>query len=479
MASELSPKALRRLGPMELYSSSRHSLGIYRAVTVSARYAPSTRVPNGPVTALSPRFFAALAAVVRAHPMLRVGITGEEGSKARYVHLPTMDLRDHAVVEAVHCANEDALNEEVSRVQAKTHDQLWEHTESKSPWRLTIVRDADMDCEDVILSYHHSLFDGTSGREFHESLLRALQSAADDGEPILTFPDAPVLPEPQEEAIKFTLGPLYVASMLWGQFGPTMLKPAPQEVWGGHKVSFSLPYITRIRAVDILPSQTKLLLTACRQQKTTITGLFHALAFAYFTQALSADAVPGFSCASSMSCRSHLRADIDASLRRSLRVLTTTMSHDLSLSDVARMRAAQTSNSDALTSCIWTYAARIRGELAERSKTLPHNNVAGVMKHISDWHQFHTSRDGKPRASSWEVSNIGVLDGVQEKVRVSRVMFSNSAIVTGAAVCLNAASAPDGHLNVAISWQEAVAEGLGKALKEMVDKFCETKMWTL
>lgn len=417
----------------------------------------------------------ALASVVRAHPMLRVGITGEATNSAQFTHLRRINLHDHVFTLAVQCASEAALNYEVARIQAQQHNARWEDTATKSPWKVTVIRDEERDCADVVFAFHHSLLDGTSGRKFHEHFLAALETATDDGEYVLDFPEPPVLPAPQEETVPFTLGPLYIALTLWSEFAPTILKPARQAVWAGGSVSFALPYVTRIRSVDIPPGQTKTLLAACRQHKTTLTGLLHALAFAYFTSILPDD-IPGFNAATPMGLHKHARDDIDT-----LRVLICTMNHAFSFASIASMRAALPSP-NTLTSTIWATARQIREELATRSANLTHNNVMAMMRHVSDWTRFHTSRDGQPRSNSWECSNVGILAAKDTSVKVSRVLFSNGAMVTGAAVGMNVASAPDGHLTIGLSWQEGivgddVVEGLGRALEDMIAAFCENNVW--
>lgn len=463
--------ALRRLGPMELYSSSRHSLGIYRAVTVSARYVPVF----SPTAHPSPRFLAALAVVVRAQPMLRVGITDEHTNSARFTHLTHMDLRKHVYVVTVDADSEQALSMEVTRVQAAQHDVLWEDTPSKAPWRVTIVRSETQDCEDVIFAFHHALLDGTSGVRFHEALIMALDSATTpDDDSLLTFPTPPALPAPQEEAVAFTLSPIYIATMLWNEFAPAMLKPAPQHVWGGQRISVARPYITRLRVVDVPAEQTRAVLAACRANGTTLTGLLHALVLAYFTKSLPENAVPGFRAATPMSLH---RRTHDTSLPTTLRVLLCSTEHDFSPTDISSMRAALTSPA-ALTNNIWAAADRIRADLVACGQALTHNNAAAVMRYVSDWRRFHLARDGTPRTNSWECSNVGVLEG-----KVSRVVFANGAMVTGAAVGVNVASVRGGRLSVTVSWQEGIvedelAEGLGEALEGMIERFCARDVWS-
>ncbi|PQK13119.1 hypothetical protein BB8028_0004g00510 [Beauveria bassiana] len=473
MASEPS---LRRLGPMELYSSSRHHLGIYRAVCISARYVPRSCIA-GPS---SPRFIAALAAVVRAHPMLRVGIAGEHSNAACYTHISRINLQEHIHLVPGQCESEEQLNSEVARVQAAQHNHLWQSTATKPPWRVTIIQDQDRDCYD-----RSSLPLAPPRRSFLNSA-----SAAAKNDPLLSFPDPPVLPDPQEDAVAFTLSPLYMASVLWGEFAPAMLKPAPRYPWGGERIDFARPHVTRIRAVDIPPQQTKVLLAACRANDTTLTGLLHALALAYFSTTLPEHAAaPGFCGATPMGLRSHAR---DASPTDALRVLLCSTEHFFSGDDVAAVRAAAAAaaaDSTLTTAVVWATAARVRRELATRSKTLTHNNVAALMKHVSDWGEFHARRDGTARTLSWEVSNVGVLGqtaaaagGDDAEARISRILFSNGAMVTGAAVAINVASAGQGQLGIALSWQEGVVEeslieGLGRMLERGAERFCSTGRW--
>ncbi|KAM3430787.1 hypothetical protein NHJ13734_007600 [Beauveria thailandica] len=485
-----SKPSLRRLGPMELYSSSRHHLGIYRAVCVSARYVPRP-CTTGPS---SPRFIAALAAVVRAHPMLRVGISGEDSNAACYTHIPRINLQEHIHLVTVQCGSEEQLNREAARVQAVQHNHLWESTVTKPPWRVIIIQDQDRDCDDVIFSFHHALMDGASGRLFHSHLLAALSSPyppSTNDDPLLSFPDPPVLPAPQEDVVPFTLGPLYMASVLWSEFAPAMLRPAPQSPWAGAQIDFARPHVTRLRAVDVPPQQAQALLAACRANDTTLTGLLHALVLAYFSAKLPEHATaPGFCGATPVGLRSHA---CDASPADALRVLLCSTEHFFSSNDIVTMRAAAAAAAahTTLTTAVWATAARVRRELATRSKNLTHNNVAALMKHVSDWRIFHARRDGTARTHSWEVSNVGVLgaraaagddDADDAEVRISRILFSNGAMVTGAAVGISVVSTRQGQLGIALSWQEgvveeSVVEGLGRMLERGTERFCRTGEW--
>ncbi|KAF4587905.1 alcohol acetyltransferase [Ophiocordyceps camponoti-floridani] len=85
---------LRRLGNVELLSSTRHHLGIYRSVTLTCRYEsrkPLTRA----------RLHAALAKVVSSQPMLRVSIAREDSPRETHFVGVRVDVRRQVEWEEV------------------------------------------------------------------------------------------------------------------------------------------------------------------------------------------------------------------------------------------------------------------------------------------------------------------------------------------------------------------------------------------
>jgi hypothetical protein len=68
---------------------------------------------------------------------------------------------------------------------------------------------------------------------------------------------------------------------------------------------------------------------------------------------------------------------------------------------------------------------------------------------------------GSKREYSFEVSNVGVMDGLDDHanvVRVKRVLFSQSSNVTGAAYVFSVASVKGGDLVVGLTWQDGIVE---------------------
>ncbi|PTB67719.1 hypothetical protein BBK36DRAFT_3727 [Trichoderma citrinoviride] len=497
------PQLLRKLGSIEHFSSSRHHLGIYRCVTVSARHHHAPSSPSHSYlasTSPSPSFLAALAHVVRHQPMLRVGIAADDTNDAHFTHVSSVDLREHVSVTSVPCRSAQEYEDRVAQQQGWEHDQRFADVATRPPWRITILRPSGdvpelQDIEDVFFAFHHALMDGTSGRLFHEMLLAApsYQSSTSpspaEAEPVLSFPEPPSLPESQEQGVDFTLSWSYTLRTLWTELGPSFLRPAKQPIWNAIPMDFSLSYKTRVKVVSYPPEQLSALLSACRSHSVTLTALLHSLILTSLAKRIpSPSSAPAFAAATPVSLRPYLSpAKSDPAHASSLRCLVTGCTHHFSPEAVSALRAAQ-DDADAATTTtalIWKNAQGVKAELAAKLDTLPADDVMGLLKYINDWFAFWRGRDGKPRADSWEVSNIGVLKNPSpprdddQVPRATRLLFTNGAMVAGPPMGINVASLAGSEFTIGLSWQDKVVEDelmeqLAEDLRSYAAKFHET-----
>ncbi|KAM0512313.1 hypothetical protein ACHAPE_009009 [Trichoderma viride] len=484
------PKTLRKLGHSEHFSSSRHHLGIYRCVTVSVRHLHQSSLQN---TQISPSFFAALASIVNEQSILRVGITGEDSSNAHWTHIPQIDLRDHVSVELVPVETVQEYEDKIAEHQGWEHDQKWQNLETRSPWRITILRPSSQNHavleqlsgqEDVFFSFHHSLMDGTSGRDFHEMLLSALaahQHQDKDFSTILSFPDPPSLHAPLEDAVNFSLSLRFMVGILWNHFGPKFLKPKRQPVWNARPINFALPYKTRIKPIDFSPETLSALLDACRKHSVTLTALLHSLVLTSLAKRLSSSPAesPAFLSGTPISLRPYLTEKLDDKTSASppLRCLVSTCVHQFSPKTVSALRAP---NAD-INALIWKNALRAKKDLAAKLALTPKDDITAMLKFISDWIEFWRKKDGMPRTESWEISNVGVLKNAEttDSPRATRMLFSNGAMVAGPPIGVDVASVKGGKLTVSLSWQDKAVddeliEQLRGDLRGYAEKLAET-----
>ncbi|KAH7131527.1 alcohol acetyltransferase [Dactylonectria estremocensis] len=480
MAETPSPLAIRPLGPVELFSSTRHPLGLYRCVVLSGRYT------NPPETTAD--LFAALGRLVAAHPMLRVGIVGEDTDAAHFSHVAEVDLQKHVGVRTLPAG--DGYETGLEAVQAWCHDQLWPDIETRPPWRVIIVR-PEMDegrepFEDIVFAFHHSLMDGTSAKYFHEQLAEALNEPSAETEPphILQFPDPPVLPEAQEDVIPYTNGKLFMGRVLWGEFAPSFLQPAKPPIWAGSPIDLDRPHRARVRAVDIPPAVVSSMLAQSRSHSASIASLLHALCLVSMARRIPAQDAPAFTASTPVNARPYMAATANPALKDSFRVMISSLTHEYSAAAVDALRRPD-ADLDAL---IWHHAQVVKDEIRTRAATLPADDPTSLLKFISDWSSYWHKKNGQPRDGSWEISSLGAMrantnTNRPNQRRISRVLFTNGIMVAGAPLSVSVASSPDGELTAGISWNAGVVpdelmEGLADDLLAYTTRLHETGKFT-
>ncbi|KAI0319227.1 hypothetical protein OF83DRAFT_1170424 [Amylostereum chailletii] len=108
---------------------------------------------------------------------------------------------------------------------------------------------------------------------------------------------------------------------------------------------------------------------------------------------------------------------------------------------------------------VWTDAVRVKAALNAKLAKRNRDTNTGFLRYVSDVRAYFEKKVGKKRGVSFEVTNVGVVDGGEEgRWRMSRMMFTQSASVTGAAVQFSVSSVKGGALCVCATWQEALVE---------------------
>jgi hypothetical protein len=90
----------------------------------------------------------------------------------------------------------------------------------------------------------------------------------------------------------------------------------------------------------------------------------------------------------------------------------------------------------------------------------PKNHGLGLLRYLNDYGTWLRSRIGQERLESFEVSNIGVMDGGLDHqsnvAKVKRILFSQSSNVMGPAYVFNIATVKGGDLAIALTWQDGI-----------------------
>ncbi|KAF9765470.1 hypothetical protein IL306_002258 [Fusarium sp. DS 682] len=454
MAETPEIRTARRLGILETGSAAYHLMGLYRCVVVSAHYdAPPDTLPNDAI-------LAAITNLIKENPMLHVGIQGEGSIKAYFTHVPEMRLSDF--VEFRTWGPEEDYDKCLNDLHCELHDQYWQNIETRPPWRVVVGKPHGVRentgapfFESVVFAFHHSLMDGMGGRMFHEKLLTQLNSLPPKptAPEVLSFPEPPVLPEPQEKVIDYTTTLSGRVTDLWKRFRPWFLTPAPLKIWSGEPIDINR-HKARLSSLDIPSAAVSTALAQSRVHGTSMTGLLHALVLASLSRRIPT--AQAFISSTPISMRPYMSPNVDTAVKDALFGCVTNMSHEHQQSAVATFQAAK---GDEINDLIWSYARKVKDEIKKKTSTLPADDGMEALASITNWLELLRKKDGQPRARSWEVSNIGtVAAGEADKRRIHRMLFTNGVMVASDPMSISVASVKNGPLTMGITWNDGVVE---------------------
>ncbi|KAK1517815.1 uncharacterized protein CCOS01_12072 [Colletotrichum costaricense] len=503
-------EVIRPCGNMETYSTARHSLGLYRCVAVTGRYA----LPPGISTLSQAKQLLqdAVAQVIAEQPFMQVGIADEDKQTSSFVRVPQINLSNHIQwFPPSHpgsgsgpdfntgASGPDAI---LCKHLSHQHDKLWPELTQRPPWKISIIpTQPSQGCEppteiEVLYFFHHAISDGTSGSIFHKRLLHALNNPSPStthhlqSNNILTLTTPPTLPLPQENLVNGRISWPYFLRELWSAFGPAWLKPKPAATpWTGEAIRLDTPFHTNVRIVTVPALTVSNLLAACRAQGLTLTPLIHALVAASLARHLPSETAPSFEPSSAISMRRFVR-DPTLDIDNKMCVLVTSTNHPISESLTAALRnSSPASSGPTLETAIWTVASSIKTDLQTRLTSLPNDDITAMLRYVSDFHDFFRKKDGKARGNSWEVSNLGAIEGSRSSDsqaeaegengwKLTRAVFSQSAGTVAQAFCVNVAGIAGGETTITLTWNEAVTspevvEGLAGDLEVWTRKLAE------
>ena len=428
----------------------KHALGVFKNVGVSAEY--SAQNTNHPLETL---IYRALGSVIAAHPILTAIPIDEDTPSPYYVRIPYLDLRQCVTFVSSKSdveSNNSSNNVELDALLEREHNTDFKARSGELPfWRVVVLYSPSTFT--VAFIFHHAISDGTSGLAFHRHLLSALQDVLLAPEPlendasdlihIIRAPESPLLPSLESvHELPFSREHLLRVS------NKEKLPGAPTNTWTGSQCSDSPDLSTsRFQSFTMSPTTTQKLVTASRKNSTTITGLIDAIIAA----ALFANLPKEYD---------SLRSDGAISFRRHLPhhiVDENSLGTWTSRYVVDHARAADgdsVSPDDAPDLALWDEARRIRKIIQSVLEKDGADSSVGLLRYVKDCSAMNKKKLGKPRAESFESSNIGVFkqNGRTEVCRVGRMVFSQSADIVGAAFEASIVTGGDGSMTIGISW---------------------------
>ncbi|EHK41172.1 uncharacterized protein TrAtP1_004599 [Trichoderma atroviride] len=505
-------KIIRPLGHLECFQSALHLLGLYRSTIVTCRYnIPNECVDEGAQGQLMDKLEQAIAAAVLRHPFLQVGVVGDDSKCPHWVQLESINLAHHIQWQLL---IEGSAEEYQSLYNSSLREQLdtkFSNLQTRPAWRIVVLRSkGNLSHLDLMFVWNHPIADGMSGKIFQETVLRHLNDPVSVTErPLLqdhvVRPSATAerLPPPMEKMVKFPVSLGFAAATAWQELKPSFLAGdhSTNATWAPIRLE---PYETTQRIISLDNDTLQNILSACRQNKTTLTGLFHAAVLISLATQLMDKEAPAFASITALNLRRHMPSSSEGPLEfeadQTMANFVSRQMHKFDETLVKRIRhlaaicrkSSISSNvncepnlerlagSDALTEVLWATAARVRGEIQERLDLGLKNDIVGLMGLVRDWRSQMKQDLKKPRAVAWNVTNLGVMDGKLGAAEiaqaqdandnmpkgisgskgwsVSRAVFSLSADVTEAFIHISPMAIKAGDLTIEISWQRGLID---------------------
>ncbi|KAM0515193.1 hypothetical protein ACHAPE_006148 [Trichoderma viride] len=511
--SNVGAKIIRPLGHLECFQSALHLLGLYRSTIVTCQFTiPDEFVDESAQEQLMEKLEQAIAIAVLQHPFLQVGVVDEDSKCPRWVQLETINLAHHIQWQLL---IEGSAEEYQSLYNSSLREQLdtkFSNLQTRPAWRIVVLRSkGNLSHLDLMFVWNHPIADGMSGKIFQETVLRHLNDPVSVTErPLLQNhvlrPSATAerLPPPMEKMAKFPISLGFAAATAWQELKPSFLAGAQSTnaTWAPIRLE---PYETTQRIISLDNKSLQNILSACRQNKTTLTGLLHAaVLISLATQFVDKEA-PAFASVTALNLRRHMPSSSEGPLEfeadQTMANFVSRQVHKFDETLVRKIRelAAKCRESsipsngncepslqklagtDALTEVLWAAAARVRGEIQERLDLGLKNDIVGLMGLVGDWRSQMKQDLKKPRSVAWNVTNLGVMDGKLGTAEiaqaqdannnnmpkgvsgskgwsVSRAVFSLSADVTEAFIHISPMAIKAGDINIEISWQRGLID---------------------
>jgi hypothetical protein len=414
----------------EAYQLAMHTHDQYRGTIVACRYFPLPILARPEsLSALKVHFFDALARVVLAQPHLQTGIAKENSKNPAFVRLDHLDLRDH--VQWITVDDYAHLQQLYLKTMQAQLDSRYENLLIQPGWRVVVLHEIGAESIEVLYVWNHAHHDGSSGKIFHQHLLRYLneitikdkQPEVDDPESsnrwVLDLPDpSNNLPPNPEILTSWPMSPWFLLSETWKMVKPESIFPLGNMHARWAPIQ-ALPYQTRFCNFTIDDHIVTKVVDACRLQQTTLTGLIQALSLVSLSNALQH--VKGFASRTPYDLRHILPSNTKQypwlQPKESMCNYVSVVDHefDPKLVDTIRSHMSVMSSDSKLPAdvmdVIWRISARVRREIQARLESGTRNDLIGIMKLCPDWNSQQEREMCRVRYLSWLVTNLGVLDG--------------------------------------------------------------------
>ncbi|KAJ5347930.1 hypothetical protein MYU51_008033 [Penicillium brevicompactum] len=460
----------------------RHALGFYGALTLTGLYSISDSVNTFDPSNFE-HFVPALKHCIAAHPILSAAIQGQATETPSFTRPAYLDLRRHlhvvpAFSPSVSLTPQEDLNL-ISQVTKEIHDQPFLEVDQHPPWKVCIVPVFNQPGSTgaqkmyIIFAYSHTHGDGRSGLAFHKSFLEGLQVGHDlYDRKYICQSSTSLLPPPLEEVCDLTISWSYFLSNVLPSLMPSSVSrllgfPSSKvtSAWTGKPMCHEPSnFRTGSQALLVEKSLLGAVLEICREHDVKFTGFFNQLVARVLDTVLPPD-IPS----------RHLIGQIVVDLRPLIPAYAENqMGNSVSALHVSstgsypkpkRGGAVPLKHDD----MFWAAARRTTMQLGDCASTLADQPI-GLLRYLSQFRPWFLAQLGKPRDSSYEISNAVVFDPQpldsfqtisntgQMNCDIERMLFSQPANATGSALNFQLVTRKGGDMVITLNWQLGVLD---------------------
>jgi hypothetical protein len=379
---------------------------------------------------------------------------------------PSLDLNHHIQILE---RNGGSEHKAIETILPDILATIWQP--SIPPWKIVILPLSPSRCF-IAFGYSHGLADGISGIAFHRTFLEALQDPQIEQSTTI-MPELQQIYPPFDTATNLPISWSFLLSPLFGHYLPAWLasffgleatsSPVGPRTWVGAPM-FHNPgknkVAVRILSVDV--GTVEKALAICRAHQAKLTGLLHyfivdALSVA-FAQSTDIDNVVALTA---------------INMRGAVGISNDTMGN-LASGDYRVYSLRNAGDLGSESGIDWALVKSTAEKLAMGAKRL-HDQPIGLLRYVKQVKSWVSSKIGKGRDGSYELSNLGSFQppGTVGRCSITEMVFSQPANVIGAPLDFNVVGVADGPLTIVVSWQiGALGLEFEKDELEFVAKLC-------
>ncbi|KAH7127870.1 alcohol acetyltransferase [Dactylonectria estremocensis] len=449
---------LRYASPNEQRTISREDAGFYNAVVVGGVYEF-----NIDVDLKTPQsFFHPLTRCILKIPFLNVVVGDKHTDGSFYQRISNINLNHH--ISIVH----DSADTDSAVIQKVLEIEVDKPFPSDVPaWRIVVLPLTSGRCF-IAFSFSHTIGDGLSGPSFHQTFLEACNALPDVVPPHIVETLPRPLPAPFDTPERLPISWSFLLAPLIAVLVPKVVakllgvQPTTSAVgkgsWTGSRISFDPDAMhSKMRVFEIKESLVRNAIAVSRKHGAKLTGTIHQLIVRALSQSLSDPKIINFISQTAIN------------MRKSVGIPQDEMGEFASGCYVSHARSSAVGP---LTEEEWAAAAESTRKFAASAVQLKDQPI-GLLRYLPSIRKWTLSKQGEMRDCSYEVSNIGSVDGGADDadVKITKMIFTQPGHVAGAPLTFNIASIKGEGLMCTVTWNPGaleIAEGEG----QFVDRVC-------